>query len=79
MKKSKEADAIKAAFYKRLAKERAAAMGVDAGEVVVPEDNDVAAEGEDAAPAEGQNEQETAGEAAELNPFAILENGYKAN
>ena len=78
MKKSKEADAIKAAFYKRLAKERAAAMGVDAGEVVVPEDNDVAAEGEDAAPAEGQNEQETAGEAAELNPFAILENGFKA-
>ena len=33
MKKSKEADAIKAAFYKRLARERSAVMGEDAAEV----------------------------------------------
>ena len=76
MKKSKEADAIKAAFYKRLAKERSATMGVDAGDVIVPEDNEEAVE-ENAS--EDGNAGPQAGESSEeLNPFAILENGFKA-
>ena len=70
MKKSKEADAIKAAFYKRLSKERAAALGVD----VVPEEDAEAAEEkapEDVEAREGESQEES-------NPFTILENGFKA-
>ncbi|MGN1233370.1 MAG: DUF349 domain-containing protein [Candidatus Cryptobacteroides sp.] len=76
MKKSKEADAIKAAFYKRLAKERSAAMGVDAGEVIVPEDNEEASE--EKAPEDGDARPQVGESSEELNPFAILENGFKA-
>ncbi|MGM9740660.1 MAG: DUF349 domain-containing protein [Candidatus Cryptobacteroides sp.] len=76
MKKSKEADAIKAAFYKRLAKERSAAMGVDAGEVIVPEDNEEAAE--EKAPEDGDARPQAGESSEELNPFAVLENGFKA-
>ena len=76
MKKSKEADAIKAAFYKRLARERSAVMGEDAAEVIVPEDNEEAAE--ENVP-EDVNAQPQAGESSDdLNPFAVLENGFKA-
>ena len=39
MKKSKEADAIKAAFYNRLSKERSATVGVEEGEAAVAEAN----------------------------------------
>ena len=40
MKRSKEADAIKAAFYKRLSKERSATLGVEEGEAAVAEVDD---------------------------------------
>ncbi|MCQ2143285.1 MAG: DUF349 domain-containing protein [Bacteroidales bacterium] len=66
MKRSKEADAIKSAFYKKLIKEKAEA-GV-AGAVVEPEDGD---EENTEAPVEPV-------EAAPANPFEALENGFKA-
>ena len=65
MKMSKEAEAIKAAFYKRLQKEKA-----DAGLVTV----EVVEAAEDAADAETE-EQET--EDVSDNPFAEIECGFK--
>ena len=65
MKMSKEAEAIKAAFYKRLQKEKA-----DAGLVTV----EVVEAAEDAADAETE-EQET--EDVSDNPFAEIERGFK--
>ena len=63
MKKSKEAEAIKAAFYKRLSKEKAAA-GMEASE--------------ETSENEAPEVEETTEEKSELqNPFAVLENGFK--
>ena len=71
MKKSKEAEAIKAAFYKRLSKEKAAN-----GEEPDP------AIGENVAEDAMESSQEVAGEpspeAQPTNPFSILESGFKA-
>ena len=61
MKKSKEAEAIKAAFYKRLAKEKAAA-GIETP----------------AEPSESGDAEENDEKAPVLNPFAVIENGFKA-
>ena len=59
MSKSKEAEAIKSAFYKKLSKEKSAA-GVEV-------------------PAEiAESEQESEAKSQTNNPFAILENGFKA-
>lgn len=72
MKKSKEAEAIKAAFYKLLAKEKAASG--EAGE-----GSDVAL-AEESVPAEEQVAEEVKPEEETpvTNPFAALENGFKA-
>uniref|UniRef100_UPI00402980D9 DUF349 domain-containing protein n=1 Tax=Candidatus Cryptobacteroides bacterium TaxID=3085639 RepID=UPI00402980D9 len=68
MAKSKEAEAIKAAFYKKLSKEKASA-GLEVSEENASED----ATEENVKPeSESENEKET------LNPFAALENGFKA-
>ena len=68
MAKSKEAEAIKAAFYKKLSKEKASA-GLGVSEENASED----ATEENVKPeSESENEKET------LNPFAALENGFKA-
>ncbi len=64
MKLSKEAEAIKSAFYKRLQKEKA-----DAGLVVT----EVAAEGEEAETEEAAVEEAAVSE----NPFAEVERGFK--
>jgi len=63
MKRSKEADAIKSAFYKKLIKEKAEA-GV-AGAVVEPDDTD-------------EELAETVETPAPENPFEALESGFKA-
>ena len=63
MKKSKEAEAIKAAFYKRLSKEKAAA-GMEASEET----------SENEAP---EVEETTEEKSEPQNPFAVLENGFK--
>ncbi|MGM9742445.1 MAG: DUF349 domain-containing protein [Candidatus Cryptobacteroides sp.] len=71
MKKSKEAEAIKAAFYKRLSKEKAA-NGEEPDPTLgenVPEDA-VESSQEDAG--------EPSAEAQQSNPFSVLENGFKA-
>ena len=62
MKKSKEAEAIKSAFYKKLNKEKA-----DAGIAVTPEE-----EGEEAAPAP-----ETTVLDERMNPFLAIESAFK--
>lgn len=68
MAKSKEAEAIKAAFYKKLSKEKASA-GLEVSEENASEN----ATEENVKPeSESENEKET------LNPFAALENGFKA-
>mgnify|MGYP002515299789 FL=1 len=67
MTKSKEAEAIKAAFYKRLSKEKAAA-GLEAKEdVISPEEEEVAT-----TETPDENTTETA------NPFVAIEKGFKA-
>lgn len=68
MAKSKEAEAIKAAFYKKLSKEKASA-GLEVSEENASED---AIEESVKPESESENEKET------LNPFAALENGFKA-
>ena len=68
MAKSKEAEAIKAAFYKKLSKEKASA-GLEVSEENASED---ATEESVKPESESENEKET------LNPFAALENGFKA-
>ena len=65
MKMSKEAEAIKSAFYKRLQKEKA-----DAGLVV-----DQVAEVEEA---EETEEVQTVDETVSVNPFAEIERGFKS-
>ena len=85
MKRSKEAEAIKAAFYKRLSKEKAEA-GLDAA-VVDPDDEVIAAEETVAeetaveAPAEEAPEAEApeapAADSPE-SPFAAIEAGFKS-
>ncbi|MGM9738724.1 MAG: DUF349 domain-containing protein [Candidatus Cryptobacteroides sp.] len=71
MKKSKEAEAIKAAFYKRLSKEKAASGETESA---VSEPDSVSAEEE--AAEETENPAEETQSAS--NPFAVLENGFKA-
>ena len=74
MSKSKEAEAIKAAFYKKLSKEKAAAgFEVSAEE---PVENDVETEN----PVEEESVKEESAEEKQVssNPFAALENGFKA-
>ncbi len=61
MKMSKEAEAIKAAFYKRLAKEKAEA-GISAVEVMTEEDEEMEISQE---------------ESVSTNPFAEIERGFK--
>ncbi|MBQ1750677.1 MAG: DUF349 domain-containing protein, partial [Bacteroidales bacterium] len=85
MKRSKEAEAIKAAFYKRLSKEKAEA-GLDAA-VVDPDDEVIAAEetvAEETA-VEAPAEEATEAEAPEApaadspeSPFAAIEAGFKS-
>ena len=78
MKKSKEAEIIKAAFYKRLSKEKTAA-GLAAPEI--PADSEEAA-AESVPETAAEQEQETASapeeEVQSVNPFTALENGFKA-
>ncbi len=71
MSKSKEAEAIKSAFYKKLSKEKSAA-GLGASEEI-PEDENAEVSAEVAEP-----EQEAEDKSQSTNPFAILENGFKA-
>ncbi len=71
MSKSKEAEAIKSAFYKKLSKEKSAA-GLGASEEI-PEDENAEVSAEVAEP-----EQEVEDKSQSTNPFAILENGFKA-
>ena len=66
MKMNKEAEAIKSAFYKNLAREKAAAGYADAGNESVPEEGAAQEEAEDAA-----------GDVSD-NPFAEIERGFKA-
>lgn len=90
MKKNKEAEAIKAAFYKNLIKEKAEA-GIIGAELEIPDDND---EAEAAELAEVVAESGEAGEAGETaleqtqtgseqnetapgNPFDEIERGFK--
>ena len=63
---NKEAEAIKSAFYKNLAREKAAAGYADAGNESVPEEGAAQEEAEDAA-----------GDVSD-NPFAEIERGFKA-
>lgn len=75
MSKSKEAEAIKSAFYKKLSKEKSAA-GLGASEEISEDENvEVSAD-----VVEPDSEPETKSEDKQLttNPFAILENGFKA-
>lgn len=67
MKKSKEAEAIKSAFYKRLQKEKAE-VGLVA-ETAAPETEEGAEETEESAP--------VAEETVSENPFAEIERGFK--
>ena len=79
MKMNKEAEAIKSAFYKNLAKEKAAA-GIavrEDGQQETEEAEDAAAPAETAA----EEVQATDGQEQEIvseNPFAELERGFKA-
>ena len=66
MKMNKEAEAIKSAFYKNLAREKAAAGYADAGNESVPEEGAAQEEAEEAA-----------GDVSD-NPFAEIERGFKA-
>ena len=70
MSKSKEAEAIKAAFYKKLSKEKAAAGFGPAEEPV--------AESAENETSEEQPAEEGEVKSAIVNPFAALENGFKA-
>ena len=77
MKRSKEADAIKAAFYKRLSKERSATLGVEEGEAAVAEENGEPAD-ETVVPDDVESGEQDSADSAPLNPFTALENGFKA-
>ena len=71
MKRSKEADAIKAAFYKRLSKERSATLGVEEGEAAVAEENGEPAD-ETVVPDDVESGEQESGDSAPLNPFTAL-------
>lgn len=83
MEKSKEAEAIKSAFYKKLSREKISA-GLEAAEE--PKNSEETAEETEEQPAEQKTEAgeaETVAEEKEetsllSNPFAALENGFKA-
>ena len=71
MAKSKEAEAIKTAFYKKLSREKSAA-GLEMPEVPTAEE-------ENAAEKETEESSEEAEQPSVIsNPFAALENGFKA-
>ncbi len=70
MSKSKEAEAIKAAFYKKLSKEKAAA-GLEPVEEPAGEEQESEASDE-------QTAEEGDTKSAIVNPFAALESGFKA-
>lgn len=71
MAKSKEAEAIKTAFYKKLSREKSAA-GLEMPEVPTAEE-------ENAAEKETEDSSEEAEQPSVIsNPFAALENGFKA-
>lgn len=71
MAKSKEAEAIKTAFYKKLSREKSAA-GLEMPEVPTAEE-------ENAAEKETEESSEEAEQPSGIsNPFAALENGFKA-
>lgn len=70
MSKSKEAEALKTAFYKKLSREKAAA-GLETPEVPSSEEENVS----ETADAEPQAESE---QTPIANPFAALESGFKA-
>ncbi len=71
MSKSKEAEAIKSAFYKKLSKEKSAAGFGESEEIPEEENVEVPAE-------VAESEQESEDKSQTNNPFAILENGFKA-
>ncbi len=71
MSKSKEAEAIKSAFYKKLSKEKSAAGFGESDEIPEEENVEVPAE-------VAESEQESEDKSQTNNPFAILENGFKA-
>lgn len=71
MSKSKEAEAIKSAFYKKLSKEKSAAGFGESEEISEEENVEVPAE-------IAESEQESEAKSQTNNPFAILENGFKA-
>lgn len=71
MSKSKEAEAIKSAFYKKLSKEKSAAGFGESEEISEEENVEVPAE-------VAESEQESEAKSQTNNPFAILENGFKA-
>ncbi len=75
MSKSKEAEAIKSAFYKKLSKEKSAAGFGESEEISEEENVEVPAE---IAESEQESEQESEAKSQTNNPFAILENGFKA-
>ena len=77
MRKSKEAEALKSAFYKRLVKEKAdAGYGSDVKEPTsrLPEDD---AENAETVAHEAPAEAETPAESVSDNPFAEIERGFK--
>lgn len=81
MKKSKEAEAIKSAFYKRLSKDKSAA-GLEPveepSEIVESSDQVSNPEETVLTVAEEMPEEKTDSPATSLNPFEIIENGFKA-
>ncbi|MBR5699989.1 MAG: DUF349 domain-containing protein, partial [Bacteroidales bacterium] len=84
MKRSKEAEAIKSAFYKRLSKEKAeAGLGAEVDEPTDAEElaegqipEQVPGEGEPLASAQEAKEETVPAEDA-VGPFAAIENGFK--
>lgn len=73
MKKSKEAEAIKAAFYKRLSREKTAAGLVAPASETGSADESKPDSASDDTAADAQEEK-----VQSFNPFAALENGFKA-
>ncbi len=71
MKKSKEVEAIKSAFYKKLVKEK-----VEAG-LVSPQDEQTESYDEEAA-ADSENAEAAPADGAQLNPFQAIEAAFKS-
>ena len=76
MKRSKEVEAVKSAFYKRLSREKAEAGLTPAVEEPSSSDEDAAAE--PVAPEAPAAPVEAKDAAASENPFAVIEEGFKA-